>query len=168
MVGNDKKMHGLDNGDQVAANADCIFTQLALPNNNSYLFAGTASGAIRVYPWPLRFSDGSLPMPIAEFHMHSCAITDMRISTDQRYLFSSAEDGTIFAYAIREIEGERERPWEKPKRSQYNAAIVLRLREDVEETVRRSAVLRWAKTIGPRFALLSLHGMTGRVVAALT
>jgi hypothetical protein len=101
----------------------CRVVKLALDPSEKVLYCGTNTGSIRVYKWPLatpaaasphaaagdKHGDGdgasslsfALPEPeYVEFPLHSSSVTGMVVSADGRCLFSSADDGTVFAMGI--------------------------------------------------------------------
>ena len=53
------------------------------------LFAGTEAGTIRSYKFPLTGD-------YTEIQVHSAPVTRLRITTDDAFLFSVAEDATMY------------------------------------------------------------------------
>lgn len=64
------------------------------------MFIGTFNGGIRSIKLPFT----SDPDNYQEHFAHSSAITKLRISPDDQYLFSASEDGCIYVYKIWERE----------------------------------------------------------------
>jgi WD40 repeat protein len=99
---------------------DCTITSLLISKALKVLFAGTSSGRIRVYLWPLDESNlvwesvnktqvRIRPPPFYEANPHSSPITALTLSHDERYLFSSAEDGTIVCLRVLEKNQDEEK-----------------------------------------------------------
>eukprot|EP00520_Triparma_pacifica_P017342 CAMPEP_0118652876 /NCGR_PEP_ID=MMETSP0785-20121206/11546_1 /TAXON_ID=91992 /ORGANISM="Bolidomonas pacifica, Strain CCMP 1866" /LENGTH=1434 /DNA_ID=CAMNT_0006545411 /DNA_START=134 /DNA_END=4435 /DNA_ORIENTATION=+ len=125
-----------------SADKDCI-TCLALSNNKKYLFAGTASGNVRTYDWPL---DGTNPISqtykVHHFKVVTGAggsesyrgVTDMRISNDDNYLFTTAHDGSVFVIGLQVVErGLDTKPSLVPHDSQFQLDAILVSQEEVEK-----------------------------------
>jgi cilia- and flagella-associated protein 57 len=149
MVGDDGRMH-YRVGDEYYS-FECgdglIVNSLVLPKCETYIVTGMSNGAIRVYPWPLPRMSNVMPGVISEIHLHSNAVTNLRISIDQKYLFSASKKGVLMVSAVKQMMSSQvEIPFEKPHRSHYNADTVVQLREDVEET--KLNVIRLNNTIG--------------------
>ncbi|GBG27688.1 Cilia- and flagella-associated protein 57 [Hondaea fermentalgiana] len=69
-----------------------VITSLLLSVDETALFAGTSTGDIRVYRYPLSVYRGEYE----RLASHGDAVTRLRRSFDGRFLFSSARDGTCF------------------------------------------------------------------------
>jgi len=120
---------------------DCI-TCLALSNSKKYLFAGTASGNVKTYDWPLDSTN-----PIAQNYRvhqfkkvagaggseHFKGITDMRVSNDDNYLFTTAHDGSVFVCGLQVCErGLDTKPSLVPDPRQFQLDAVFVSQEEVE------------------------------------
>ena len=56
---------------------------------------GTSNGKIRAHQWP--FTDSmKFTKQFTEIHLHSTAITELKVTPDYSMLISGSEDGTIF------------------------------------------------------------------------
>jgi WD40 repeat protein len=66
-----------------------------LANSGRMLFAGTDVGTVRAYKFPLTGE-------YSEVQVHSAPVTRMRISPDDAFLFSAAEDASLFVFDVRE------------------------------------------------------------------
>lgn len=96
---------------------DCYITTLLISRKIGVIFMGTNKGSIRISLWPI--SDESLEWEAVntkqvkfkspEFHeiqAHSAPITCLCLSHDLNFLFSGAEDGTLFVFRIKGPEKE--------------------------------------------------------------
>eukprot|EP00163_Fabomonas_tropica_P019041 TRINITY_DN334_c0_g1_i4.p1 TRINITY_DN334_c0_g1~~TRINITY_DN334_c0_g1_i4.p1 ORF type:complete len:1057 (+),score=414.00 TRINITY_DN334_c0_g1_i4:945-4115(+) len=96
-VGSDKKIKEI--ADSVV-NKDfptgVELTQLCISSTGKMLFAGTATGTVRSYKYPLTSGE------FQEFQCHSGPITRMRISTDDNSLFTVSEDGCLYIFDVRD------------------------------------------------------------------
>lgn len=130
--GTDFKLRSIVGGDEKLSfhTGDCSLSALVLSSNNKYLFAGTSKGAVRLYDWPL---DSNKP-EYQEVQVHTGAVTQLRVTADDRYLFSSSEDGSIFCLLIQPVERGTEIQVGPPDRRQFNLDAVLVSQEEVEET----------------------------------
>jgi WD40 repeat protein len=128
VCGSDFKIRQISGGDEkkVFDTGDCCLTQLVLSNSNKFLFAGTAKGAVRIYEWPLTEA-------YHEFQVHTGPVNALRISADDKYLFSASEDGSIFVLLVQPIENGNEIQVAPPDRRQFNLDAVLVSQEEVEE-----------------------------------
>ena len=66
------------------------------------MFAGTSTGQVRSIKFPM----SSEIEEFQDHQAHSAAVTKFKISYDDQYLFSVADDGCLFMYKIAE-KGER-------------------------------------------------------------
>ncbi|KAL2919821.1 hypothetical protein HK105_200738 [Polyrhizophydium stewartii] len=105
--------------------ADCVLTQVLLSHSGRMMFVGTASGAIRSMKFPL----GSEPGEFQEHQGHSMAISKMRVSYDDQYLFSASEDGCLFIFRITDRDGRGM----KRERDIVYADEILVTKSDLEE-----------------------------------
>jgi len=74
--------------------------QLSVPLKT--LFAGTESGSIRIFRWPLR-EGGIANNPFTEFSLHAHSITALQLSYDLRYIFSACDGGAAMACRIEAV-----------------------------------------------------------------
>lgn len=79
-----------------ASTSDETITSLLLSKDEKILFAGTSTGAIRIYKFPLSVHRGRYEI----IATHNAAITRLRRSFDGRFLFSSSRDGTCFVQKL--------------------------------------------------------------------
>lgn len=109
-VGSDRKMKIIDNNEvKDEIELSTVLTQVAFlhprpPSKDKVLFAGTDTGVVRVMSLP---ADGT----VEDRQVHSGAVTRMRISPDDQFLFTAGADGclTIFAIGLREGAKEMKR-----------------------------------------------------------
>lgn len=94
-VGSDKKLKEIVEG-QVndEHESDAIITQLAMPSTARVLLAGTEHGCIRVYKLPLTGE-------YTETFAHSSQITRLRVSFDDREVFSTGDDSLLLTHELR-------------------------------------------------------------------
>jgi WD40 repeat protein len=138
--GNDCKLRMIKSGEEVLAlETGEQLTALQLSNNNKILFAGTRRGAIRAYAWPL--TPG--PAEYTEVACHHGAVTRLRISHDDAYLFSSSADGTLFTMlVVPKLPDGREAHAAPPDRRAFNVDAVLVSKEEMDEQAASLADLR--------------------------
>lgn len=74
-------------------------TQLALSNSGRMLFVGTQLGTIRSLRYP--FGD---QYDFQEHQAHSTAVTQLRVSFDDQFLFSGSEDGCLYMFKLTDKE----------------------------------------------------------------
>ena len=100
-------------------------SQLALshPSNIQMLFAGSDTGLIKYYKFPLANS-------FYDHYVHSSAITRLRISRDDTYLFSASEDGSLAIFEVTQKDRNRK---EKGDLSLQWAEEILVTKSDLEE-----------------------------------
>jgi hypothetical protein len=134
-----------------SADRDCI-TCLALSNNKKHLFAGTASGNVRSYDWPL---DSNKPISqnykVHQFKKVTGAggsesykgVTDMRVSNDDNYLFTTAHDGSVFVIGLQVVErGLDTKPTLVPDSRRFQLDAVQVSQEEVEQREEEVAELQ--------------------------
>lgn len=88
------------------------------------MFAGTHDGAIRSIKFPLGDAD-----EYQEHRAHSSAVTKLRVSHDDQYLFSCAEDGCLYVFRIVDKE---ERAVRREKTLVFTDEILV-TKSDLEE-----------------------------------
>lgn len=124
-VGSDKSIKEICDGQilrDVPSNG-CVLTQVALSRSGRMLFAGTSSGTLRSFKFPL-----TSPGEWQEHQAHAGAITKMKISYDDQYLVSVSEDACLFVHKISDKEGRGKRDRDVPY-----AEEILITRSDLEE-----------------------------------
>lgn len=99
VVGSDQMLREVFQGTtQNVVKANTTLGQIVLANSAKSLFAAVAEpdapGPIRCYKFPL---DGYYN----EFSAHAAPATRIRITFDDYYLFSTAEDGTLFVFDVK-------------------------------------------------------------------
>jgi WD40 repeat protein len=103
-VGSDKIIKEIRDSQVVKEiDSDVILTQITFSHSGRMLFAGTATGTVRALKFP--FSEESSRSEYQEHQAHAAAITKIRVSYDDQYLFSVSEDGTLFKFKISDKEG---------------------------------------------------------------
>lgn len=80
--------------------ADMTLTSVALSHSGRMLFAGTARGTMWAIKFPL-----TIPGEWQEHQGHGSAITKMKITYDDQFLVTVAEDATIMLWKIQDKEG---------------------------------------------------------------
>ncbi len=73
-------------------------TQLALAPNTKVMFAGTDTGAVRCYKWPLSGE-------FTELKLHTGPVSRLRLSGDESLLFTAGEDGAVCVLDVRWVAG---------------------------------------------------------------
>ncbi len=66
------------------------------------LIVGTEKGNIKVYNYPL------ISKNFEEFNAHHGEVTQVVVSPDSKYVFTTGTDGTIFVYSVTEYLNETE------------------------------------------------------------
>eukprot|EP00392_Amoebophrya_sp_AT5.2_P006933 g6945.t1 len=69
-------------------------TQLELSNGMRALFAGSEGGFLRCYRFPLEAQD------YTDYPCHSLAVSRVRTSLDDNFVFSCGEDGSLFVFDV--------------------------------------------------------------------
>ncbi|KAL2912228.1 hypothetical protein HK105_208296 [Polyrhizophydium stewartii] len=105
--------------------SNVVLTQVAISNSGRMMFVGTATGAIRAMKYP--FGDIS---EFQEHQAHSGPITKLRVSYDDSYLFSTAEDGCIYMFRI--ADKDEQRGLQKLKTTLFADEILI-TKSDLEE-----------------------------------
>ena len=111
-AGNDKKLYEVRRNDQGETEystceilGEDLVTELIISNANNALICGTATGCVRVYPWPLgKHAD---PSNYQELRLHNGQVNNLTITNDDFYVLSAGDDGTIFATRLSDINGVR-------------------------------------------------------------
>ncbi|KAJ3340317.1 Cilia- and flagella-associated protein 57 [Gonapodya sp. JEL0774] len=102
-----------------------ILTQIVVSRTGRMMFAGTANGTIRAIKVPLTGD----PSDYQEHQAHSSPITRLRLSPDDQFLLSGAEDGSVFIFKVE----ERDPKGLKRERVTMYSEEVLVTRSDLEE-----------------------------------
>ncbi|KAJ3227958.1 Cilia- and flagella-associated protein 57 [Clydaea vesicula] len=125
-VGSDKMVKEITES-QVTCEFDggIVATQICLSHSGKMLFVGTANGSIRSIKFPFT----SDPDSFQEHFAHSGAITNLRMSFDDQYLFSASEDGCIYSFRV----SEKEERGIKRERILLFADEILITKSDLEE-----------------------------------
>lgn len=96
-AGNDGKLREIVSGEEATV-VDLAprthVTALALMRDNRRLFAGTNSGSVLIFAWPLRGPH------IGECYVHAEAITHMRITETNEQLAVCSEDGSVSIFRV--------------------------------------------------------------------
>eukprot|EP00937_MAST-01D_sp_MAST-1D-sp2_P001084 g1084.t1 len=134
--GTDFKLRVLNRGEQTMQidTGGAYLTALVLSHSNKMLFAGTSQGAVRLYPWPL-----TQECEFSEFQLHSGPVSRLRLTPDDAYLFSSSEDGSLFALQVSPEGATHVAP---PDSRQFNVDAVLVSQEEMEDQSATLADLR--------------------------
>lgn len=104
-VGSDRQLKEIEfPASQVSKELDCgaVLSQVVLSRSERLFFAGTAEsrrpGAVRSYKFPFTGD-------FEEYPALSSAITRMRMSADDQFLFVAGKDGTLLMFEVRERDG---------------------------------------------------------------
>ncbi|KAJ3096593.1 Cilia- and flagella-associated protein 57 [Phlyctochytrium planicorne] len=125
-VGSDKVLKEINESTvtcQVETNA--VLTQVAISHNGKMMFAGTSTGQIRSLKFPLTGDSEDFQ----EHQAHSGAVTKLRVSYDDQFLFSVSEDGCMYVYRI----SDKDDRTLKRERSLQFADEILITKSDLEE-----------------------------------
>eukprot|EP00397_Hematodinium_sp_SG-2012_P003973 GEMP01003983.1.p1 GENE.GEMP01003983.1~~GEMP01003983.1.p1 ORF type:complete len:1382 (+),score=370.47 GEMP01003983.1:167-4312(+) len=122
-VGNDKQLKEVYQCQlRTFFEANIVLGQLALSNSAKTLFCSTADndmpGAVRCYRFPL---DGEF----IEYQCHALPATRIRVTTDDTYLFSCSEDGSLYIFDIRKKDRAQGRRGEKESALGYADEILV-------------------------------------------
>ncbi|XP_054689063.1 cilia- and flagella-associated protein 57 isoform X1 [Grus americana] len=101
-----------------------VYTAVAVSHSGHMVFVGTSLGTIRAMKYPL-----PVTKDFNEYQAHAGAVTKMSITTDDLFLLTASEDGSIFIWKVCD-KGGRILKWEKEV--EY-AEEVLIMRSDIEE-----------------------------------
>jgi len=134
-VGSDRKMKEISDSNITKEITDpnaVQINQIVLSHSGRMLFAGTESGTIRSYKFPLTGD-------YTEIQVHSAPVTRLRITTDDAYLFSVAEDSTIYIFDVKDKEG---RSAKRDKEMMAFAEEILVTKTDLEEKTQTMTELK--------------------------
>ncbi|KAI9144944.1 WD40-repeat-containing domain protein [Paraphysoderma sedebokerense] len=91
-------------------------TQVLISNSGKMMFVSTILGTVKAvrFPLPTDLTDLDADELAQEHQAHGVPVTKLRISFDDRYLFSACEDGFIYIYRItdRDTKNTRGQPLE--------------------------------------------------------
>ena len=97
-VGSDKKIKEIMDSNVIKdPESDCLLTCIVLSSSGRMLFAGTESGAVRSYKYPLT----------GEFQEYQCCsrpVSRLCMSIDETLLFCSGDDGSVIIFDVRDKE----------------------------------------------------------------
>lgn len=103
---------------------DVVPVTVCLSRSGRMLFVGTSKGTVRSYKFPL-----TKPTEFQEHIAHTSSITRMRVTFNDEYSITTAEDGTIVIWKIQDKEG---RAIKRDKESGYAEEILI-TKSDLEE-----------------------------------
>ncbi|KAK9834356.1 hypothetical protein WJX84_006234, partial [Apatococcus fuscideae] len=130
-VGSDKKLKQFEDsegaGTQMVKEYDTkiLVTQICLPAGGRVLFAGTETGCIRAYKYPLTGE-------YQEYRCCSSSITRLRLSHDDGLLFVSSEDGSLFVFEVKDRDPARTTTKRDGERMPWSEEVLVG-KADVEE-----------------------------------
>eukprot|EP00842_Homolaphlyctis_polyrhiza_P004220 jgi/Hompol1/479/HPOL_004482-RA len=125
-VGTDKTLKEIIDSQIVRElESDTVLTQVLLSHSGRMMFVGTTIGTVRSMKFPL----GSEPGEYQEHQGHSSAITKLRVSYDDQYLFSASEDGCLYVFKVTDRDGRSM----KRERDIVYADEILVTKSDLEE-----------------------------------
>jgi len=125
-VGSDRKLKEIADSNVTKEIADpnsVQINQIVLSHSGRMLFAGTEAGTIRSYKFPLTGD-------YTEIQVHAAPVTRLRITADDAFLFSVAEDATVYTFDVRDKEG---RSAKRDKEMMAFAEEILVTKTDLEE-----------------------------------
>lgn len=135
-VGSDKTLKEVADSQilrAVEAN-DTTLTSVAMSHSGRMLFSGTSTGVLRSYKHPL-----TVPGEFTEHQGHSCAIIKMKMTFDDQYLVTVAEDASVLIWKVQDKEG---RGLKRDKEVGYAEEILI-TKSDLEE---KNAMMAELKT----------------------
>ncbi|OQR99885.1 WD domain-containing protein [Achlya hypogyna] len=129
IAGSDGHLREITAGDETKSlDLGVPLTSLALTKSNRWLFVGTRTGSIFVFPWPL----GAQAVPTQDMSVHSEPITQLRLTDDDRVLASASEDGCLVLFRVDENAGVvADDLAHRPKTLLTDAVLVSR--EEIED-----------------------------------
>jgi len=90
-------------------NSDVVYTKLLIIKKYDSIVFGTEDGSIRACIWPIQnmLKDMTIDHPeYIETKVHNSKITSLCVSDDLEFLYSSAEDGSIFISSISAVSND--------------------------------------------------------------
>ena len=113
---------------------DSTLTAVAMSHSGRMLFAGTSTGTLRSFKYPL-----TVPGEWIEYQGHSSTIIKMKITFDDQYLVTVSEDACVMIWKIQDKEGRGKRD----KEVGYAEEILI-TKSDLEEKVKACFMqIRW-------------------------
>jgi hypothetical protein len=101
-VGSDKTLKEIIDSQIVRElESDVVLSQVILSHSGKMMFVGTLNGTIRAMKYPLSAESHEYQ----DHQAHASPVTKLRISFDDQFLFSVAEDGCLFIYRVVDKEG---------------------------------------------------------------
>jgi len=89
---------------------------LCLTRNGRLLFVGMDNGSLRCFAYPMV---GPAAGEFDEIQAHEGEVKHMRVTSDDKYLVSASDDGTIFVFEVQQIENGVKKQWRKPTADQF-------------------------------------------------
>ncbi|KAJ3363138.1 Cilia- and flagella-associated protein 57 [Allomyces javanicus] len=136
-VGSDKTLKEICDSQVVREiHSNVVLTQIVLSHSGRMLFTATTTGSIRSIRFPFIVSESG---EFQEHQGHAAPVTRLRVSFDDQYLFSAAEDGSVFVWKI----SDKERSG-VPRRDRdlVYADEILVTKSDLEDKTQTMAELR--------------------------
>ena len=127
-VGSDKTLKEISDSQNLrnVESDDLTLTSVAMSHSGRMLFAGTSSGTLRSFKFPLTH-----PGEWSEYQGHSGSISKMKITFDDQFMVTVSEDSTIIIWKIQDKEG---RGVKRDKEVGYAEEILI-TKSDLEEKV---------------------------------
>ncbi|KAJ3408017.1 Cilia- and flagella-associated protein 57 [Chytriomyces hyalinus] len=112
-----------------------VLTEIAISNSGRMMVVGTGKGAIRSMKFPLTGENEDYQ----EHKVHSQSVTKFRISSDDQYLFSCSEDGSVFMFKMMD---RNDRGMKKEKTMVFSDEILITKSDLEEKTILMSELQR--------------------------
>jgi len=77
---------------------------------------GMDNGSLRCFAYPMV---GPAAGEFDEIQAHEGEVKHMRVTSDDKYLVSASDDGTIFVFEVQQIENGVKKQWRKPTADQF-------------------------------------------------
>eukprot|EP00928_Gymnodinium_smaydae_P011505 TRINITY_DN14236_c1_g1_i1.p1 TRINITY_DN14236_c1_g1~~TRINITY_DN14236_c1_g1_i1.p1 ORF type:complete len:1493 (+),score=333.11 TRINITY_DN14236_c1_g1_i1:123-4601(+) len=118
------------------------YTALRLSVTLELLFAGTETGSVCLFKWPI-LEAGAAKNPFTEISIHAHSITSLAVTQDQKLLYTGCEGGSVFACYIDALAVD-----EQPSKEQLLQKYVrYRHRTDGDADMSKKAAREDAKKI---------------------
>ncbi|CAK4695392.1 unnamed protein product [Aphanomyces euteiches] len=122
-------------------NSGVVLGPLALTTSQQYLFVGTVEprhpGCVRAYKLPLEAES-----TYSEVQCHDLAVTRLRLSHDNQYLFSVGEDGSLCIFETKELTSSKLKGRSERENAMAFAEEILVTKSDLEEKNRTMQELK--------------------------